>query len=218
MSGSANPVQLSWFGYKIKDGLRISFFSKSSDTGQHLVSILPDERYFFGVPFRIINMFFNALYLDFQNLTVLFIHLILILCPQILENSIINDGDDSTWEVEQKWKSRVLCVMDRIECKRHHKEEKGDRDQCENSKAPGVHPGYIRKSSSQNKKFQDNRSKIGRQKKYCIWQQRAFKQCVEQCYTDQKVVRAGAETGIWRHALRRWCLQSYRSWSHPAEK
>ena len=60
------------------------------------MSILPDELYFFGVPFRIFNMFFYALYLDFQNLTVLFIHLILILSPQILENGIINDGDDST--------------------------------------------------------------------------------------------------------------------------
>ena len=96
MGWGAWSVQIRRFGYKIKDGISISFFSQGSDIGQHLVSILPDKLYFRCIPFRIFNMFLYALQLHFQNLPVLFIHLILILCPQILENSIINDGNDST--------------------------------------------------------------------------------------------------------------------------
>ena len=58
--------------------------------------------------------------------------------------------------------------MDRIECERHYKEEKGDRDQCKDSPAMGIDPGYIKESPSENKKFKSNRSKIDRQQEYGI--------------------------------------------------
>ena len=81
MGGWGQKVKRRGFGYKVKDGFGIPLPGKHSNAGQHPVSVLPDALYFLRISFGIFCVLFNTLHLYFQDLPVLLIHLVLILCP-----------------------------------------------------------------------------------------------------------------------------------------
>ena len=122
MCGCGQRVKCRGFGYKAKNGFGVPFSGKRSNAGQHLVSVLPDTSYLRRISLGILRMLFNALHLYFKNFPVLFIQLILVLRPQVLENGVVNDENDSACQVEQAGEGWVLRIMNRIEYEHHHKE------------------------------------------------------------------------------------------------
>lgn len=122
MRGCGQRVERSGFGDKAENGFGVPLPGEHGNAGQHLVRVLPDASYLLCISLGILRMLFNALHLYFKDFPVLFIQLVLVLRPQILEDGVVNDENDCACQVEQADKGRVLRIMDRIEHEHHHKE------------------------------------------------------------------------------------------------